>query len=122
MARDFDLIRKIMLDIREREKLGEILRIEIEGYSVDQIQFQLVLLKEEELIVAYDFSASNKIEIAPTRLTWAGNDFLDLAMNDNNWNKAKKIADGAGATTLEILRKILVEIATEVALGMLKHP
>lgn len=122
MSRDLDLIRKIMIEIDQKENGRDIIKLELEGYSEDLIQSHLVLMKEAELIKAYDFSASNRIELAPTRLTWTGHDFLDLAKNDNNWNKAKKVAEAAGATTIEIMRKILVEIGTNIALGMLKQP
>lgn len=122
MARDLDLVRKIMIEIDRKENGHDIVKLELEGYSEDLIQSQLLLMREAELIKAYDFSADDRIELAPIRLTWVGHDFLDLAKNDNNWNKAKKVAEAAGATTLDIMRKILVEIGTNIALGMLKQP
>lgn len=122
MSRDLDLIRKIMMEIDCKENGHDIVKIEVEDYSEDVVQHQLLLMREADLIKVYDFSADNRIELAPIRLTWTGHDFLDLAKNDNNWNKAKKVAEAAGATTLEIMRKILVEISTNIALGMLKQP
>jgi len=121
MARDLDLIRKIMFEIDQKEDGHGIVKLELEGYSKEIIQHQLLLMREADLIKAYDFSADNRLEFAPIRLTWIGHDFLDLAKNDNNWNKAKKVAEAAGATTLEIIRKILVDIGTDIALGMLKQ-
>lgn len=121
MARDLDLIRKIMMEIDRKENGLDIINLEIEGYSTDQIQFHLSLMEEAALIKAFDFSGGDKINFAPIRLTWIGHDFLDLSKNDNNWNKAKKVAEAAGTTTLDILAKILVEIGTNLALGLLKQ-
>jgi len=118
MARDLDLVRKIMMEISRQEDGRKILNIKIEGYSEELIQLHLALINDSEYIKAYKEEADNQTNFYPTRLTWKGYDFLALAKNDENWNKAKKIAEKAGGMTLELISKIL----SDIVLGMLKQP
>ncbi len=126
MKRDLDLIRLILLKIENNKELNPFLpaaEFTFEGYEPDLVKYNLMQLIEADYINGkVQKYLGGEIDLFVVGLTWNGHDFLDLAKNDNNWNKAKKVGEAAGAMTLEIMRKILVEIASNVALGMLKQP
>jgi hypothetical protein len=51
-------------------------------------------------------------------MTMAGHDFLEMARNNTNWNKAKTfIAEKGQTLTLEALKVVLISI-TKLALGI----
>lgn len=115
MARDLDLIRKIMFEIDQKENGHDIVKLELEGYTEDQIQFQLALMNEAGLIKAYVFSSDNRQEYAPTRLTWSGHDFLDAARDDTRWARAKSILNEVKDYSLDLAIKVLSELAVSAA-------
>jgi hypothetical protein len=54
----------------------------------------------------------------PTRLTWNGHVFLDLARNKNIWNKAKEIViQNGGSIAMESLKALLLKLSMS-ALGL----
>jgi hypothetical protein len=115
MIRDMDLVRKILLEIESQSGGPSSKKIEIEGYSKNEIEYHLTIMYEYGLFEAAtaNRSGSNYPLIIPTRLTWNGHDFLDACRDESRWNKAKEIVAKMGSSvTFDILKTILIQIMT----------
>lgn len=110
MKRDMDLVRKILLELEEKEDPVQPLQdLEIPGYSPAQISHHIELMAQADLITAHDFSTMNSYEWCPTNLTWQGHEFLDTARNETIWNKAKgRLTEVTGGWSLELLKAYLL--------------
>ncbi|MBU6391902.1 MAG: DUF2513 domain-containing protein [Planctomycetota bacterium] len=90
MKRNFDLIRRILLDI-EKVPAGEPFgKISYPEYDQPTIYEHLNLLSDGGLIKAKIIKAGTDIiDVHISGLTWGGHDFLDSAKDDSIWQKAK---------------------------------
>jgi len=111
MKRDMDLIRKILLTI-EADEHGFAPKIEIPGYTQEQIDYHAVLLGEAGLVQAHDMTdmGAKSPQAMITQLTWAGHEFLDVARENNIWNQAKDKVNKIGGATIPIWIAVLTEI------------
>jgi len=109
MKRDFQLIRKLLLEIESHSNgLNPIELIDTKNYTNEQIQYHLVLLHEAGLIVAHDVTDRTGLDLIPIRLTWEGHEFLDDARNDTIWNKTlHDIGEVTESIALPLLRELL---------------
>lgn len=111
MKRDMDLIRAMLLAI-ESNPHGFAPKIDIEGYTQEQIGYHALLLGEAGLAKVHE----RKLEEIKTpeayveRLTWAGHEFLDSARDKQIWNQAKDVLNKVGASSLPILMGVLTKI------------
>jgi hypothetical protein len=114
MIRDWDLIRKILLQIEDHRGGPITAAPKIENYTDDEISHALTIMKEAKFIDATETKrpGSRYPVIIPTRLTWEGHDFLDAARDDDRWNKAKKIiTDNMGGNVpFDVLNTILLSL------------
>lgn len=116
MKRNPDLIRKILLVLESTQKPEEVLtakRLPLEGWSEDEINYNLLLLLEAGYIKGKDSSSDNRTIVFVTRLTWEGHEFLDAARDDIRWEKAKSAISKVGGWSFEIAKPILVELAKD---------
>ncbi len=81
----------------------------VPGYDDETIGYHAFLMQEAGLVAARTTShlTSPSPAAVITGLTSAGHDFLDNARDPARWEKAKSIANQAGAWSLEILKQIL---------------
>lgn len=85
--------------------------VKVEGYSDEEISYNVMLLQEGGLIVAMKLSADDKTVFTPWRLTLEGHKFWELAEDDTIWRKAVEWAKkSAGAATMESVKLILPEV------------
>ncbi len=108
-----DLVRKILFEIESQSSGPSSKRIEIEGYSEDEIEYHLTIMNDAGFFEAAiaKRSGSKYPLIIPTRLTWLGHDFLDASRDETRWNKAKEIVTKMGSgVTFDVLKTILVQI------------
>lgn len=112
MKRDMDLIRK-MLFAMEANEHGFVDKLEIKGYTEEEIGFHAYLLGQAGLANVIDVTsfASKSPEAMVRSLTQAGYDFVEAARDDNTWNKAKGIMSKAGEFAVKEFFKVLVEVA-----------
>jgi hypothetical protein len=114
VKRDMDLIRKILLQIEERGPNESGIEIDIPDVELTTVGAHTRLLSEAGFIAGIpcdDFSGAGLI---PTRLTWAGHDFLDAARNDTIWGKAKaKLAEVGIGVSMEVMKATLIALAKE---------
>jgi hypothetical protein len=112
MKRDMDLIRGMLLAI-ESDEHGFAPKIEIPGYTQEQIGYHAVLLGEAGLVEIVDVTSmgSGSPEAMITRLTWAGHEFLDSARENQRWNQAKDMINKIGGASIQILISVLTDLA-----------
>ena len=125
MKRDPDLIRNILLALESTQKPEEVMtakRLKLDGWSEDEINYNLLLLLEAGYIKGKDSSSDNKTIVFVTRLTWEGHEFLDAARDDGRWEKAKSAISKAGGWSFEVIKPILIELAKDAIKASLGLP
>ena len=108
MKRDMDLIRAMLLAI-EADPHGFAPKIEIHGYTQEEIGYHATLLGEAGLANVIDVTCEeSKTPVALVeRLTWAGHEFLDTARENRIWNQAKDTITKIGGASLQIWVMVL---------------
>ncbi len=91
MKRDFDLVRKIILEIRELPANSLPVGLEYpDEYDQDVVNEHIRLLIEAGLIEGNIIDSLDGIfEVQVHRLTWNGQDFADSIQDETLWKKAK---------------------------------
>lgn len=117
MTRDMDLIRAILLWIEARPEGHNVnWKLEIEGYTAEQIGYHCYLLAQAGLIEAVNGGglSSKSPSYIPIKLTWDGHEFLDAAKDDGLWKQAKEQVLGpAGGAAFSLLLAWLKAKAAE---------
>jgi hypothetical protein len=109
MRRDWDLVRKIVLAVEDHPD-GFMPRLDIEGYSREQIGYHAYLLIDAGLAagVSIGVSGDKSPQAMLRNLTWAGHEFAESARDDSRWKTAMGIVkDKGGAITADILGQLL---------------
>jgi hypothetical protein len=118
MQRDMDLCRKILLEIEDAGFANYFSRIDIDGYTQEQIHYHIWLLHSAGLIDAFDSSTTEGPKWHARKMTMAGHEFLEMSRNDTTWGKAKNFIIEKGQTlTIEAL-KIVLPVFVKQALGV----
>lgn len=123
MKRDMDLVRKILFAIEAHPPTLGPLKINIEGYSKEIIDYHLTLLKDAGFIEGINPGAKSGFGdivamTIPMRMTWQGHEFLDACRNESIWNKAKdKLQSVGGEVPLEVVKSVLITPITKQVLG-----
>lgn len=116
MKRDMDVIRRILL-AASTMKPGEALQ-ELDGVDDSVFSEHVNLLVERGLV---DGGAPISLTSGPiggfiTRLTWEGQDFVDLIEGDTAWNTAKaRVIRPGVAWSFDVLKEVLKAIAMKSA-------
>lgn len=106
MRRDMDLVRRIAVAAADLE-FGETLS-ELEGVDAYTFGEHVRLMVEADLIEAQVAGGYPEPIAIVTRLTWAGNDFVDAARDDALWKRAMtKVVKSGASFTFEILKEAL---------------
>lgn len=110
MKRDLDLARAILLEVEKIPAPGKPTEIMIEGYPEEDVKAHLRLLLEADLIDGLGIATSASTTVHPSRLTWAGHEFLDQARSPEIWSQVKDVAKSKGLSlSLEVAKAILVQ-------------
>ena len=114
MKRDWELCRKILLQLEKHGKPFEVFaNNDICGYSDEQIGFHTYLLGQAGLIETTDgwVTMNRPWVYYPTNITWEGYEFLDAARDESVWKKALENIHSKGIpVTLDLLKIALPEI------------
>lgn len=109
MERNMDLIREILIYVKNEADDLHAFKIEVDGYEQNLIEYNTRLLGKEGYLEGR-FSGDRCTVHA---LTWKGHDFLDNAMNDNIWNKTKQIVkEKGGSVSFTILTDLIKQVAS----------
>lgn len=119
MKRDFDVIRKILLDVEEAKDLEGVYAPKIENVEEEVVKYHLLLMRDAGLIDGIEVSTlGDGFNLRRINMTWAGHDFLDSARNDTVWKKTQKtIKESIGSVSLDVLKSLLRKEALQF-LGM----
>ncbi|MBC8719891.1 DUF2513 domain-containing protein [Ochrobactrum sp. Marseille-Q0166] len=109
MKRDMDLMRDLLLQIEELDQgFGSEVEIESRAHEPQVIAEHLRLLLEARLIDG-DTVPDDEFpfdHVMPTRLTWAGHDFIGSVRDPEIWKKTKEGALSAKGFTLDLLQDL----------------
>lgn len=106
MVRDFDLIRKIMLDVQSGPADQPQCTLHFDGeYDQATVDAHVSLLIDAGLLTGKVLRGSGRIlHAVVTGMTWEGHDFIDAAKDETLWAKAKtNVLKPAAAITFEAL-------------------
>ena len=111
MKRDMDLIREILLSIEEFPEAEHAAdRLEIDGYTPEEIAYHVYLLYQANLVEAHDFSTLGGFDWRPIALKWDGHEFLEAARDDTRWNSTKNmVVEKVGSLPFEVLKQVLLQ-------------
>ena len=109
MKRDMDLVRRILLELRQKDIQSGWTDIELKDVEPIVVSYHIKIMEQGGLIEAYDDSSMHSdFEWKPLQITWDGHDFLDAASNQSIWNQAKgRIAELGGAVSSDVFRLLL---------------
>lgn len=112
MKRDWDLIRRILVETEEKGEAGPgWTTLDLEDWDPAVVSYHVRLLDEAGLVEAQDLTTSGNFEWQPKRLTWNGHEFLDAAKENSTWERAKKLAtEKAGVLSFAALQEALSRI------------
>jgi hypothetical protein len=115
MKRDMELIRKLLLEVEERDY---VVVPNKRGQKYELIVHHLLLLCEAQLIagiVVIECDGGQLVcqIVSKPRLTWAGHEFLDAARDDSIWKQAKKIIAPLGGVPIAVATAILTDLVKE---------
>ncbi len=88
MKRDMDLIRLLLMRSADHDVAAD-----VEKYPVETRAFHVALLQDAGYVIAVVSNDQNgrPAKAAVVRLTWQGYEFLQLMLDRNIWNRAKKV-------------------------------
>jgi hypothetical protein len=112
MQRNMDLVRTILIRM-EKSPSGRAPRdLGILAFSSEEVGYHAHIMMQEGLIEATDVThmGSTGPEAMPRSLTWKGHEFLDLARDQERWNRAKAIIDKVGGAPISVWMKVLTDL------------
>ena len=117
MKRDWDLIRKILLQV---ESLGDTQsQIEgVEGMDAENVSYHINLMVEAGLVIGdCTQGLDGPLRCSASLLTWAGHEFLDKIRSAGVWNKVKAMAREKGLSLSFEMIKTAAGCAITALLG-----
>jgi hypothetical protein len=107
MKRDLDLVRAILLAMEANRHGLMYERVEVEGYSDEQIGYHCDLMIQAGLVDGTTFIGTTSPQARATNIRWAGHEFLDLARDEARWRRAHQLLDAAGGAPLSVWIDVL---------------
>lgn len=112
MHRDMDLAREILLVVESHPHGYSPQKIEVEGYTQEQIGYHAYLLLQAGLVEGLE----RNLDQAPSpsaiilNLTWAGHEFLASSRSPTVWAQAKQVIAKAGDGSFSVWQSVLTEL------------
>jgi hypothetical protein len=110
MKRDMDLVREILLAVEGNPSGYMPCELKIDGYSEETIAYHTCLLKEADLIDGEESECPAGRQVIPSRLTWAGHEFLDASKEPSRWKEAREAIGKIGGASLTVWTAVLTQI------------
>lgn len=120
MQRDMELVRNILFTLEAKEHTGATVRLQIEGYSGENVAYHCKMMCENGLIDFYDENRMGNGKLfhyTVGDLSWDGQDFLDKIRQDTVWNKTKTVIRDKG---LPMVIDVVKEVASAVIQSMVQ--
>ena len=118
MKRNLDLVRKILIQLDEKESPEIIMEMEVEGYSSLEVMYHLILMDEKGFLHCERQCSSSTpdrvIKVHPFSLTWEGHEFLEASRDEGLWSKAKaSVLSKSGALSFDLVKALLIKMASQ---------
>jgi hypothetical protein len=112
MQRNMDLVRMILMRMEGNPSGWAPRDLGIKAFSPGEIAYHCHIMMQEGLIESCDVTGSTSVgpEAIPTSLTWKGHEFLDLARDQERWNRAKAIIAKVGSAPISVWMKVLTDL------------
>lgn len=112
MQRNMDLIRTILKRLESSPGRSAPPHFGIVGFMPEQIDYHAHIMMQDGLIEAAGITSCERSgpEAMPTDLTWKGHEFLDLARDQDRWNRAKAIIGKVGGAPISVWMKVLSDL------------
>jgi hypothetical protein len=112
MQRNMDLVRTILLRLENSPSGWAPHDLGIQSYTPEEVAYHAHIMKQEGLIEAVTRARldSTGPEALPRSLTWSGHEFLDLARDQERWNRAKSIINKLGGAPIAVWTKVLTDL------------
>ena len=84
----------------------------IKSFPPEQIGYHVHIMMQAGLIEETDVTTTQSAgsEAVPTNLTWKGHEFLDLARDQERWNRAKALVAKIGGAPISVWLKLLTDL------------
>ncbi len=115
MQRNMDLVRMILLRLETSPSGWAPNDLGIKSFLPEQIGYHAHIMMQEGLIEGSDITHMQGAgaETLPRYLTWKGHEFLDLARDQDRWNRAKAIIAKIGGAPISVWMKVLTDLMLE---------
>jgi len=112
MQRNMDLVRTILLKMEGEPSGRAPSDLGIMGYRAEEIGYHAHIMSQDGLIEGIDITtmSSTGPECLPTKLTWKGHEFLDLARDMDRWSRAKATISKVGSAPISVWTKVLADL------------
>jgi hypothetical protein len=112
MQRNMDLVRTILMRLEASPSGWAPNDLGIKSFLPEQVGYHAHIMMQEGLIEGSDVTTSHSAgpEAIPRNLTWKGHEFLDLARDQERWNRAKAIIAKIGGAPISVWMKVLTDL------------
>src|SRR5436190_10121522 len=116
MQRNMDLVRMILVRLENSPSGRGPVDLGITSFPAEQIGYHAHIMMQEGLIEGIDVTTIHSAgrEAVPTSLTWKGHEFLEVARDQDRWNRAKAIIAKIGGAPISIWMKVLTDLTMQV--------
>lgn len=105
MKRDWDLVRRIMVDLESLPANGELDAGNVEGYEKPVVAYHMEMMQEAGLIKGISVSTFVGLDFIAQSLTWEGHELLNKIRQDTTWKKIKGWATAKGLDlTIDVIK------------------
>jgi hypothetical protein len=84
----------------------------IKAFSPEEIGYHDHIMMQEGLIEPADIKSKGLTGVARS-LTWKGHEFLDLAREQERWNRAKAVIAKVGGAPISVWMKVLTDLTLQ---------
>jgi len=122
MQRNMDLVRMILMRLEASPSGRAPNDLGIKSFLPEQIAYHAHIMTQEGLIEGLANVSSTGSEALARSLTWKGHDFLDLARDQESWNRAKAIIAGLRGAPISVWVKVLTDLMLQGVDAVLAKP
>jgi hypothetical protein len=112
MQRNMDLVRTILMRMESTPSGFAPGDLGVKSFLAEEIGYHAHIMMEDGLIEGSNDThlGSKSPQATPRALTWKGHEFLDLARDQDRWNRAKAIIAKVGGAPISVWMKVLTDL------------
>jgi hypothetical protein len=104
-----ELVRAILIRVSKEEEGWDVEAFD--EHAEEQVVYHVQIMSEAGLLSIIDTSTFAQRSYVNIRMTWAGNDFLDAALESKRWKQARTMIEKLGGATLPVWTAVLEKLA-----------